>query len=76
MNRKHFMIFRENNQWVIKKVKDWAREHPTFFPTFTFENSANTPTTSQIEAYLISNLDFRMLSPNEDQFISICLRLD
>lgn len=56
MNRKHYVIFFENEELIQTTPKDWAREHEDEFPNFNFNEKM--PTTDQISAHLVQNYGY------------------
>lgn len=69
VNKKHFIIY--NNGGVISATtpKDWARAHQKLFLDHNFNDSDNTPTVNEIEAYVINNFGFTKI---ENEEIVIC----
>ena len=56
MNRKHYVIYFENDTLIETTPKEWARANPELFSEYNFSNQM--PTTDAISAYLVKNLNF------------------
>jgi hypothetical protein len=71
MNRKHFVIYLRNGTLNQTTPKNWARANQGGFPKFKFANANDTPTTDEIEAYLIAKQNFKMLA---DKNLVVCYK--
>lgn len=65
MRKKHYVVYFENGNIIFKTSKDWAFENQHHFPTFSFVDSANTPTSNAIDLYLVDNLGFTLVADDE-----------
>lgn len=65
MNKRHFVVYFENNVAITKTSKDWARENQEHFPNYSFINSDNEPTSNAIDLYLVDKLGFTLVSDDE-----------
>jgi len=70
MNRKHYVIYFENEILIETTPKDWAREHPEDFPEYNFEEKM--PTSDKISAHLIKEFGFTRIE-SENRVITIQL---
>lgn len=70
MNKKHYVIFFEDERAKTLLSKDWARNNQHCFPEYDFNSKA--PTSNTIDHYLVENLGFTLISDNEK---FVCFKL-
>jgi hypothetical protein len=72
---KHFMIYyaKSTGSYIVTEPKPWARNNKNYFKQYDFIKK--TPTTHEIEKYLIDNKGFKKVNTN-DKKISLIQNLD
>tara|TARA_R110001583_G_scaffold94340_2_gene237795 strand:- start:949 stop:1164 length:216 start_codon:yes stop_codon:yes gene_type:complete len=70
VNRKHYVIFFENDQLIHTTPMDWARNNPEAFPKYNFD--VEMPTPNKISSYLVKELSFTRIE-NENCVVTIQL---
>lgn len=71
MNKKHFVVYFQNENAITKTSKEWAEENQQYFPRFTFTGS-DKPTSDAIDKFLVSELGFTLIS---DYQKFVCFKL-
>lgn len=72
MNRKHIIIYYENNRLIETTPRNWARLNQGYFPNYTFLNSNSTPVSEAVNNVLVNQLGFTRIE-NEEKVI--CFKL-
>lgn len=70
--KKHLVIYFENDILISKSVKDWARENQDYFRNHDFLTPNTTPTSIEIDLFLVNHLNYSMIS---DENKTICFKL-
>ena len=71
MNKRHYVVYFENEVAITKTSREWARENQGHFKNFNFINN-NEPTSNIIDHYLVDNLGFTLISDDEK---FVCFKL-
>jgi hypothetical protein len=56
MNRRHYVIYFDDELLIETTPKDWARENENLFPDYNFD--VEMPTSNKIESYLVAEKGF------------------
>ena len=54
---KHLIIYFENDVLISKSVKDWAKENQDYFRNHDFLTPNTTPTSIEIDLFLVNHLN-------------------
>ena len=74
MNRRHLLIYNEQNKLITISPRKWARKNTPHFPNHNFTDKQNNhPTTDEIIILLEQNFSFKTVS---DDFLAIHYNLD